>query len=99
MRSIFIPAVGLKEQGKEEKKWMWSLVAAERRTQQWVITTEHTMKAAQELKSGKENQVYYVFWNIYVSKNINSVSKENQQRPLQPMKCCATIATIFITQV
>lgn len=62
MRSIFIPAVGLKEQGKEEKKWMWSLVAAERRTQQYNrITTEHTMKAAQELKSGKENQVYYVF--------------------------------------
>lgn len=35
------------------------------------------MKAAQELNLGKEKQVYYVFWNISIPKNINSVSKKN----------------------
>lgn len=57
------------------------------------------MKVAQEVKLGKEKQIYYVFRNIHISKNINSVSKENQQRPLQPMKCCATITNIFIAKV
>lgn len=35
------------------------------------------MKAAQELKLGKEKQVYYVFWNTYIITNSNSASKEN----------------------
>lgn len=53
MRSIFIPSVGLKEWVKEEKKWMWGLVAAERRTQQWVITTETHDESSTRIKIRK----------------------------------------------
>lgn len=34
----------------------------------------------------------------HINKNITPESKENQHRPLQQMKCCATIAAIFIVK-
>lgn len=63
------------------------------------------MKAAQELNSGKENQIYFgwfffiLFWNIYINKNITPESKQNQQRPLHQKECCVTIAAIFIVKI
>lgn len=44
------------------------------------------MKTPQEKNSGKEKQVYFVFWNVNVyvhtNNNITPESKANQQRPL-----------------
>lgn len=61
------------------------------------------MKTPQEKNSGKEKQVYFVFWNVNVyvhtNNNITPESKANQQRPLQLMKHCTTVIPIFIAKV
>jgi len=58
------------------------------------------MKAAQELNSAKEKNRFILYSEtIYINKNITPESKENQHRPLQETKGCATIETIFTVKI